>query len=699
MSLDFDERDRRSLLADLASADAEARRLAVERVVGLPADEAVDLLVERLGDASWRVRKAAVERLVAMPDTAACAERLIGALADGENPGRRNAAVEALVRCGARAVPHLVAALGGSDPDVRKLALDTLAGIGDPRAEGALLCALGDPDPNVRAAAAEALGTLGGSRVQRALRALATRGGEERLVRLAALRTLAALDAPAPAAELAPLLDDAILRPAALEVLGRSEEGGAAPVLLKWLAADSRASRMAAVRSLVRLLARCDGAEASRLVEEIREAARASAAVDDAIAALAHSDLATQLVAVQFLGIVREPRAAVPILRAARDEALLEVCLATLEELGDLAEAAIDAAWPGLDPPARRAACALLARTRGIAGAERLLAALEEGSPELRGAAAEAVGRRRLAAALPALLRRIAALADADELEAEEESAALVDALVALAAEREPGSSGEARGTLDLLAGRLAGAAERERLAIATVLGRAGGARDTATVALLLKDPSARVRRAAVEALARLDPGTAAEPLRLALADEAAEVRIAAASALGASASDAAIDDLERLADDRDARVRAAAVRAIGRRLLGCDAPDVRARGLARLEAALADGGLVALAAVEALREIGGPAARAAARILARPDPELVKEAVACLAAHGDANDLAAIEPLLAHADWSVRAQAISALAQRRVARSVPAILRRLELEQDEFVRAQMLRALEALEG
>jgi HEAT repeat protein len=202
-----------------------------------------------------------------------------------------------------------------------------------------------------------------------------------------------------------------------------------------------------------------------------------------------------------------------------------------------------------------------------------------------------------------------------------------------------------------------------------------------------------------VDALARLAPGTAAEPLRLALADEVAEVRIAAAAALAVAVSDAVIDDLERLTDDPDSRVRAAAVRSVGRRLVGCGEAGLRARALGRLDAALDDGGLVALAAVEALREVGGPAARGVARVLGRPEPELVKEAVACLAAHGDADDLASLVPLLGHADWSVRAGVIAALAERRTVRAVPAILRRLETEQDEFVRAEILRALERLEG
>jgi HEAT repeat protein len=297
------------------------------------------------------------------------------------------------------------------------------------------------------------------------------------------------------------------------------------------------------------------------------------------------------------------------------------------------------------------------------------------------------------------LLRRLEQVANTDEIEAEEETAAVVDALAALASGPLPGVAPDRNPTLDALVERLAGAAEEVRLATATVLGRVGGEQHTATVTILLKDPSARVRRAAVDTLARLDPGTAAEPLRLALADEVAEVRIAAASALGAAVSDGVIGDLERLADDPDARVRAAAVRAVGRRLLGCQDPTLRGRVLLRLEAALDDTGLVALAAVEALREVGGPAARSARRVLGRPEPELVKEAVACLAAHAGEAELVSIVPLLAHADWSVRAEVVSVLAVRRFARSVPAILRRLETEQDEFVRAEILRALQRLEA
>ena len=46
-----------------------------------------------------------------------------------------------------------------------------------------------------------------------------------------------------------------------------------------------------------------------------------------------------------------------------------------------------------------------------------------------------------------------------------------------------------------------------------------------------------------------------------------------------------------------------------------------------------------------------------------------------------------------------MRAEAIHALAGRAVTRAIPPILRRLETEQDEFVRGEMIRALHRLEA
>jgi HEAT repeat protein len=501
--------------------------------------------------------------------------------------------------------------------------------------------------------------------------------------------------------DLAPVLDDPILRAAGLDLLGWQDDDEAVAVLLKGLTANSRSSRESAMRSLLRLLSRVDDAQAGRLVGQLREAAAASSLVfESAIERLPDADLSTQLVIIQFLGLLRAEEAAVPILLAGRDEALAQVALATLEDLGEMAQWAVDAAWPQLDTQARRDACVLFGSTGGEPGAARLLAALEDAEPELRIAAARSIGRCRLAEGLALLVHRLDSVASEVDFESEDEVLALTEALIAVA---EPRAGDDGRVTeqaVELLRSHLEGAVETARLAIAKVLGCIGRREDTQLVTFLLKDPSALVRRAAVDALARLEPGTAAEPVRLALADEAATVRIAAAVALGSSASDAVIEDLQRLAEDDDPRVRAAAVRALGHRFGNAEDEARRSATARTLETALADEALVALAAVEALGEIGGEegACRVVA-LLERPEPELVREAVTCIGRHGKVEELDTLVPLVSHADWSVRAEAIQTLADRGVARAVPPILRRLETEQDEFVRDVILRALKRLEG
>jgi HEAT repeat protein len=355
MKIEFDDRDRASVLRDLIDEDEEVRRLAVERVAALPIDEAIPHLVERIGDTSWRVRKAAVARLVACSETTQVVDALIVALGDGENTGRRNSAVEALVDCGSRAVSQLVAAMESPDPDVRKLVVDALAGIGDPRSAPALIEMLEDPEANVRAAVSDALRAIGGEDAARVLQQVAVREGEDQLVRFSALHAMAALEVPIRASDLAPVLNDAVLRPAGLALLGRVDDDEAVSVLLKALSSHSRSDREAAIGSLLRTLSRMDGAHSDLFGARIGETARASPlVVGSAVERLADANLPTRLMLVQFLGLVRAKEAVVPMLLAAQDEALSQIALANLESLGELAETAINAAWSELDTVACR---------------------------------------------------------------------------------------------------------------------------------------------------------------------------------------------------------------------------------------------------------------------------------------------------------------------------------------------------------
>jgi len=175
-------------------------------------------------------------------------------------------------------------------------------------------------------------------------------------------------------------------------------------------------------------------------------------------------------------------------------------------------------------------------------------------------------------------------------------------------------------------------------------------------------------------------------------------VRIAAARALGASRSDSVFDDLRRLAEDEDVRVRAMAVSAVGRRFAADPAPAIRAAALEVLGRACEDAAPVALALIEAVKEIGGEAAGYVVPLLGRSEPEVVREAVRCFGSHAESGELEALLPLVSHADWSVRAEVVEVLAERGVRQAVPAILRRLETEQDDVVRSVTLAALQRLD-
>ncbi|RIK99731.1 MAG: hypothetical protein DCC71_19935 [Proteobacteria bacterium] len=117
------------------------------------------------------------------------------------------------------------------------------------------------------------------------------------------------------------------------------------------------------------------------------------------------------------------------------------------------------------------------------------------------------------------------------------------------------------------------------------------------------------------------------------------------------------------------------------------------------LVTALADRGPVALAAVEAFARVAPalPLAPVCA-VLGHADAEVVQSAVSCIRRHGGDAELAALVPLLAHPHWAVRAGTIEALAERRWVPAIPHVLRRLDGEEDEFVRDTLLRALARLE-
>src|SRR5260370_22309587 len=95
--------------------DDEEKRYRSVLELDLNGASALEALVQRLYDESWRVRGAAAERLASLPDRRVIA-KLLATLGDRGHAGARNSAVEALTRLGLAAGPAVISLLGHPHP-------------------------------------------------------------------------------------------------------------------------------------------------------------------------------------------------------------------------------------------------------------------------------------------------------------------------------------------------------------------------------------------------------------------------------------------------------------------------------------------------------------------------------------------------------------------------------------------------------
>ena len=181
------------------------RTLAIRLLGHAGADEAVPLLVERIGDRNRYVRNAAVRALGRIGDTRAI-EPLSQVFLE---PGRivPGTAYEALLAFGQRSAPVFREGLRSPNQRVRVASAFGVGSVLDPAEATPLLTPrLADESPLVRAGAAQMLGRIGGDQVTDEL-ARAARD-DERSVRRAAVSALAGYDDPQAAELAARALDD-----------------------------------------------------------------------------------------------------------------------------------------------------------------------------------------------------------------------------------------------------------------------------------------------------------------------------------------------------------------------------------------------------------------------------------------------------------------------------------------------------------
>ncbi len=660
------------LKENLYSPCEETRRLAVAGLNGYPVPEIKGCLFRALGDESWRVRKEAVEMISAIPAAADMTEELIELLRSQDNAGLRNAAVEILVRLGAKAVSVLHSYAGDDDHDVRKFIIDIMGSIGDASFVPDLISALDDPDPNVRASAAENLGKIGDQRALEPL--LDILENADVWLQYTILEALGRIGAPIPVSCIAPLADHELLKKAVYECLGVVGNEDVIPVLLKGLGEKTKNARLSAVCALDKIRQKLPGEVAEDTVDSPLRAFKGSPVVDLLLDCLSTSDTSVRKSVIRILGIIGDERAAGALLQGCGDDRLRSCCLQAFKIMGRTVTPFLESEFPLADEP-ERCIITYLCGEMNLDGCEYLLErGIVDPAPSVRKEAAIACGKLGLISLIPAIA---GILNDSDEDVRE-------GAIIALARLAEYERNGVSR-----VAEALASSEDPDKRRNSAHL--FGALHEMEELSLLMKDVDAGVRKTAVSALADLRDVESVGYLLMALVDEDPEVRIISASTLGDIGGEESIDSLLLLLKDADQWVRCAALKSLGRLKSGKAVPVI--------EILLKDaGGAVMIAALEALDSIGGCRAQhLLERALKNDDEEVVRAAMELLAGKGDSWVEKYEEELMNHPHWGVRSRFAVLMHDLQGKKALPRLRKALSMETDAMVREQVSELVEKI--
>jgi len=667
----------------LQQAEPEARRVAVQQISKVPGRDAPELLLRALGDDDWRVRKEGAAVAPALDRREEVVAALIAALEETVNIGLRNAAVEALVAIGPEAVGAVVEAIPDLDADARKLAVEVLAGVPDARGTGALVRCLSDEDGNVRVASAEALGNA--SLAGEEPRELATQALVASLVtsdtflKIAALDSLARLEAELPWSIFEPYTKDPLLRRYAIAAAAGSREPDAVRALAHATGDTSPTIAREAIVALGDLV--LAGPEDTALLDVARAALRLTpeGQVNARRAALDAEDTRARAGALLVLGLLRDIGDVASLVEALAEDDVAERADLALRLFGPTAVGPLLASASFSTSHVRVAAFALVASLEGadvVTVRAALRHGLEDRSLDVLASAVEALGPIGDAEDL----RRIALMVGHED---ERLAATATNAISEIAARHVDSAR-------DLLHEKRAG---QDPLALACILlGAIASTQplDGDDVQLLqraMAHDDSRVRRAAIEALARSGGEAAGDAVVFALADEEHEVKLAAVRALGRLRRP---EPLARVvAHTRDPVLIATALRALG------EADAERALAAATPLVTHADAA-IACAAVEAVGQLASPRSPSSLApacedalfaALDHPDAEVVKLALSLVGSRPGARVMARLGLCLDHASWEVRRVAAELLGQDKSPGAQALLRARYEREKDPTVR------------
>ena len=622
-----------------------------------------------LASEDWRVREAAVRHLKRSA-TVDEVRHLFGTLQrDHHDLNVLNSALRVLIGAGRAVVEPLVQMLSDREANLRMHAALALGELHAHEAAPVLVSTLDDPDENVRFHAIEALGRIGAAESIDPLSRIAA--SDNFFLAFAAVDALSKTDDARVAPLMVSLLDDELLRPAAIETLAAIGDEDCVPALAGAL--NARGADAAAISAaLVRIYSRYDdGLGAGSFIVEA--AARAVNADGQAtLIAAAGKDHPNRAAVVTVLGWLGPP-ALDALIALVGDPALHQVVAVSMAAIGPEAVAPLTARLEAASPDARTAAADLLGRLGDRSAAPALQRALDDADAEVVAAAASALGAVGGPAAVDALF----------PLFAHPGAAVRRAAIAAINGIGAAGTSSRAKAAM-------ADANPHVRECAIRVAGYFGFTECVPAIVSALRDPDEDVRRAAIEQLAVLDDVDAATLLQAALTGETPRNRAAAAHALRLVDDPRAGAALRTALQDPDLWVRYYAAGSLGEARFGSAAADDLA-ALARLDPVTH----VRIAAITALGAMHGVlAAKTAAELVAEDDEDLAIAAV---------NVLGAVHRHDAH-EWLTRAArsprpavqlaAIRALAERPNVASVEVLSWSAHLDENPGLPAEAINAL-----
>jgi HEAT repeat protein len=627
---------------------------ALSEKVGLPTDmgeSSLLLIIEAMGDSEWQVRKEAVSVMIkakGIVDRSTIIQRLLDRIGHNDNVGRRNAAADLFVQWGKTSVPTLLLNLNTVNEDTRKVVIDVLGDIGDPRAISPLLTDILGGDSiaetsagfadNLRSSALEAIGKIGPPEgVTQVIPFLSTGNP---LLTFSAIKSLQLMKSPLAVPYLIEISEEKMFKRAALEALGAISDMKALPCLLADLHSESENIRRVTLKAIATLgLKQQD--ENKAVFRKLLRQTYNEQDYEFLLSLVNHSDPILKRGAIAVLGWVSEIRA-VPMLMPLLNEYVEDVVAALsqmgrliLPEMSKLMERGL---WE--DERTRQAAANIWGEVADAESVPFLTDLLKDNSAAVREAAATALGKIKSTATISSLMLLLK-----DPYPEVQEAAVL-----SLLEMKSDISHDDLR-----LALREKSAHFRANAAI--LIGEIGFEGAISDIAILLKDSDEDVRRASISALGRFPLEKTVRFLLSALGDEDYKVRVAVLKVLEHGGANALLAELSPLAYDANMWVRAALAKTIGA------VPGEVGLGLLR-KLVNDSTGVVQIAALSAL------GSRTESEILSEllkklpsEDKDIKKSAILALGVYGDPSALPFIIPLLDDPHWDLRASAVSAVA------------------------------------